>query len=66
MPGGSAANLAFARLLGRVVQRDQRLSLVVELVDARDDHQLWGMTYDVARRILSLYTERSPVKSAGR
>ena len=35
-----------AVLLGRVVQRDQRLSLVVELVDTRDDHQLWGMTYE--------------------
>ena len=35
-----------ALLLGHVVQRGDRLSLVVELVDARDDHQLWGMTYE--------------------
>jgi len=41
-----------AVLLGRVVQRDDRLSLVVELVDARDDHQLWGMTYE--RRLTDL------------
>jgi TolB-like protein len=41
-----------AVLLGRVVQRDDRLSLVVELVDARDDHQLWGMTYE--RRVTDL------------
>ena len=41
-----------AVLLGRVTQREDRLSLVVELVDARDDHQLWGMTYE--RRVTDL------------
>ena len=41
-----------ALLLGRVVQRDDRLSLIVELVDARDDRQLWGTTYE--RRVADL------------
>lgn len=39
-------------LLGRVVQRDDRLSLVVDLVDSRDDRQLWGSTYE--RRVADL------------
>ena len=35
-----------AVLRGRVVQRNGRLTLAVELVDARDDRQLWGQTYE--------------------
>jgi TolB-like protein/tetratricopeptide (TPR) repeat protein len=35
-----------ALLLGRVHRQDDRLLLAVELVDATDDHQIWGATYE--------------------
>jgi TolB-like protein/Flp pilus assembly protein TadD len=61
-----------AVLLGRVTQLNGRLTLAVELVDARDDRQLWGQTYErgaanlgllheeIARHVTRTLTGREP------
>jgi serine/threonine protein kinase/cytochrome c-type biogenesis protein CcmH/NrfG len=62
-----------AVLTGRVVRQRDRLSISVELVDARDDSQLWGERWDrsssdllaVQEEIASRATEKLRLKLTG-
>jgi TolB-like protein/Flp pilus assembly protein TadD len=46
-----------ALLVGRVVQKNDRFSLSVELVDTRDDRQLWGTTFERSAATFGLLSE---------
>ncbi|AMY07626.1 Transcriptional regulator HilA [Luteitalea pratensis] len=48
-------------LTGRLVKRDTRLALALELLDARDNRHLWGHRYEVDLREVATMEQAIPV-----
>ncbi len=51
-----------AVLLGRVAQRDETLTISLELVDARDNRQIWGQQYN--RRLAEVFAVQEEIARA--